>query len=284
MPVAEQVTDPCAQHGEGPVWHDGWSGLRWVDMLVGDVLIMDSVSGVIDRRHVGSVAAALRPRSRGGAIVAIERGFAVADDDISDVRRLEEIWSDPNIRMNEGSCAPDGSFFCGSMSYDEIPHAGSLYRLDPEGNVTVVFSDVTVSNGMGWSPDGSTVYYVDTPTQRIDAFDYADGTFSGRRTVVHVDPKKGAPDGLAIDSEGGLWLALWGGGAVHHYTREGTLADVIELPVPRVTSCAFGGQALDELYITTSRIGTDLDAHPEAGALFRVSDVVPGMPTLPYLG
>ncbi|MEV0945031.1 SMP-30/gluconolactonase/LRE family protein [Rhodococcus sp. NPDC049939] len=284
MTVVEQVTDPCTQHGEGPVWHSGWNGLRWVDMLVGDVLIMDSASGEISRRHVGSVAAVVRPRSRGGAIVAIERGFAIANDDISDVRPLGEIWSDTNIRMNEGSCAPDGSFFCGSMSYDETPHAGTVYRLDPEGNVTVALTDVTVSNGMGWSPDGSTVYYADTPTQRIDVFDYADGTLSGRRTLTHIDPEKGAPDGLAIDSDGGLWVAMWGGGAIHHYTRDGALADVIELPVPRVTSCTFGGPELGELYITTSRIATDLDAHPEAGALFRVPDVVPGTPTLPYLG
>ncbi|WP_218017237.1 SMP-30/gluconolactonase/LRE family protein [Rhodococcus marinonascens] len=186
--------------------------------------------------------------------------------------------------MNEGSCAPDGSFFCGSMSYDTVPGAGTLYRLDPEGKVTVALGGVTISNGIGWSPDGSTTYYVDTPTQRIDAFDYAEGILSARRTVVHVDPRKGAPDGLAIDSEGGLWVALWGGGAIHHYTCDGTLADIIELPVPRVTSCMFGGRELDELYITTSRLDTDLDAHPEAGALFRASHMVPGMPTLPYSG
>lgn len=281
MTSAEQVTDPCAHHGEGPVWHDGWGGLRWVDMLAGDVLHLDPDSGAVDRRHAGSVVAALRPRAVGGAVLALERGFAFTDDFLT-VRPLRELWSDTGIRMNEGGCAPDGSFLCGSMAYDAEPGRGALYRLDLDGNVTTALRDVTISNGLAWSPDGATAYYVDTPTQRIDAFDYVDGSLVRRRKVVRIAAEKGAPDGVTVDSEGGLWVALWGGGAVHHYSPEGTLLDVVELPVPRVTACTFGGPELDRLYITTSRVDTDITAHPEAGAVFRTSPPVPGLPTLLY--
>lgn len=281
MTSAEQVTDPCAHHGEGPVWHDGWGGLRWVDMLAGDVLHLDQGSGAVDRRHVGSVVAALRPRAVGGAVLALERGFAFTDDFVN-VRPLHELWSDTGIRMNDGGCAPDGSFFCGSMAYDAEPGRGALYRLDLDGNVTTALHDVTISNGLAWSPDGATAYFVDTPTQRIDAFDYVDGSLVRRRRVVRIAAEKGAPDGLTVDAEGGLWVALWGGGAVHHYSPEGTLLDVVDLPVPRVTACTFGGPELDRLYITTSRVDTDITAHPEAGAVFRISPPVPGLPTLLY--
>ncbi|GAB3301524.1 SMP-30/gluconolactonase/LRE family protein [Parasphingorhabdus pacifica] len=281
MTVPEQVTEPCVHHGEGPVWHPAW-GLRWVDMLAGDVLTLDTGTGAVGRRCVGSVAAALRPRTGGGAILALERGFAIADDELLDVRPLGELWSDPTIRMNEGGCAPDGSFFCGSMAYDARHGAGALHRLDRDGTVTAVLADVTISNGLAWSPDGSTAYYVDTPTQRVDAFDYECGTLSSRRTVVRIDPALGAPDGLTVDSRGDLWVALWGGGAVHHYTYRGELVDVVQVPVPRVTACTFGGPDLDQLYITTSRVDTDVAAHPEAGALFRVGQSVRGLPPLPY--
>lgn len=282
MSEVEQVTEPCAEHGEGPVWHPGWPGLRWVDMLAGDVLTLDSRTGSVDRSHVGSVVAALRPRRDGGAVLALERGFALADDTLGDVQALGELWTDPGIRMNEGGCDPDGRVYCGSMSYQATPGAGTLYRMDTERHVEPVLREVTISNGIAWSPDGSIVYYVDTPTQCVDAFDYDSGALTQRRTIIHVDAAHGSPDGLTVDSEGGIWAAMWGGGAVHHYTPHGVLADVIPVPAPRVTACTFGGPDLNELYITTSRLDTDTDAHPEAGAVFRVSLPVQGAPAAAY--
>lgn len=284
MTAVEQVTGPCAHHGEGPVWHPGWGGLRWVDMLAGDVLALADDVATPVRRHVGDVAAALRPRAGGGAVLALERGFALADDALTEIRPLAPLWTDPGVRMNEGGCAPDGSFFCGSMAYDETPGAGALYRLSPSGEVTVAVEDVTISNGLSWSPDGTTAYYVDTPTRRIDAFDHVDGMLTDRRTIVRIDPEHGSPDGLTVDAEGDLWVALWGGGAVRHYSADGRLLDVVELPVPRVTACTFGGPDLDELYITTSRVDTDFAHHPEAGSLFRLSGAARGLPPLEYRG
>ena len=159
---AEQVTDPVAYHGEGPVWSDRWGGLRWVDMLAGDVLSL-AADGTVGRRHVGDVAAALRPRRGGGAVIAVERGFALEDAD-GTLTPLDPVWSDPGVRMNEGGCDPDGRFWCGSMAYDQRPGAAALYRLDPDGAVRRVLEGVTISNGLDWSPDGSLAYYDDTAT------------------------------------------------------------------------------------------------------------------------
>jgi sugar lactone lactonase YvrE len=284
--AVDQVTDPDAEHGEGPVWHPAWPGLRWVDMLAGDVLELDQQTQRVSRHHVGRVAAALRPRADGGAILAVERGFALADARLRDVRELGELWADPGVRMNDGDCDPDGRFYCGSMAYDETPGAGSLYRLDPDGGVTVVVSGVTISNGLAWSPDGGTVYYIDTPTQRVDAFDYdpSAGELTGRRTVLRIPDDAGAPDGLTVDTEGRLWIALWGGAAVRCYQPNGRLEDQLTLPVTQVTACTFGGPDLDELYITTSRQTVPLGEQPEAGALFHTRPGARGLPARPYAG
>src|SRR5918997_631023 len=142
---AEQVTASVAYHGEGPVWSERWGGLRWVDMLAGDVLSLGE-DGAIGRRHVGEIAAAVRPRRGGGAVIGVERGFALEDPD-GTLIRLDELWSGDGVRMNEGGCDPDGRFYCGSMAYDQAPRAASLYRLDADGTVHVVLDGVTVSNG-----------------------------------------------------------------------------------------------------------------------------------------
>ncbi|TVS99834.1 SMP-30/gluconolactonase/LRE family protein [Amycolatopsis bartoniae] len=279
----EQVTDPVAEHGEGPVWHDGWPGLRYVDMLAGDVL--ELVGERVARHHVGSVAAALRPRAGGGVVLAVERGFALADESLSDIRPLPELWQDKDVRMNDGGCDPDGRFYCGSMSYQETEGRGSLYRLNADGSTELVLTGVTISNGLAWSPDGSTAYYIDTPTHRVDAFDYDTGRgLTGRRPVVEIPEEAGSPDGMTVDADGRLWVALWGGGAVRCYTPDGRLEEHVPLPVTQVTACTFGGPALDELYVTTSRQGVSEGTQPEAGALFRYRPEVRGLPALPYRG
>src|SRR5690242_16759473 len=181
----EQVTDPVAYHAEGPVWSPSWGGLRWVDMLAGDVLSLDDDGGV-RRRSVGRVAAALRPRTTGGAVIGVERGFALEDADGS-LTHLPPVWADDGVRMNEGGCDPDGRFYCGSMAYDTRPGAGSLYRLDPDGAAHTVLTGVTISNGLAWSPEGSRAYYNDTPTHRVSVFDYDAATgLTGRRTFAEI--------------------------------------------------------------------------------------------------
>lgn len=278
--IVEQVTEPLAYHGEGPVWSDRWGGLRWLDMLAGDVLAL-KVTGSVVRRHVGDVVAAIRPRQGGGAVIAVERGFALEDTD-GTITWWDPLWSDPQHRMNEGGCDPDGRFYSGSLAYDLRKGAGSVYRLDPDGSVSVVIEQVTISNGLEWSPDGTLAYYVDTATDRIDVFDYdRDRGLTGRRPFADAP---GQPDGLAVDSEGGVWVALYGGGSVRRFSPDGLLDDVVELPVTRATACTFGGPHLNQLYITTSSEGLEPDDDPQAGALFVCEPGVRGIPAREFGG
>jgi sugar lactone lactonase YvrE len=277
---AERLTGPVAHHAEGPVWSDRWGGLRWVDMLAGDVLSLAG-DGTVGRRHVDAIAAVVRPRTGGGAVIGVERGFVLEDADGS-LTPLEPVWTDPGIRMNEGGCDPDGRFYCGSMAYDQAEGAASLYRLDADRTVHRVLGSVTVSNGLEWSPDGSLAYYDDTGTHRTDVFDYsADTGLTGRRPFVRFGEDE-SPDGLTVDAEGGVWVALFGGGAVHRYTADGRLDAVVEVPTPQVTACTFGGPGLDQLFITTSAEGREGD--PVAGSLFLADVGVAGLPVREFAG
>jgi sugar lactone lactonase YvrE len=277
---AERVTDAVAYHGEGPVWSERWGGLRWVDMFAGDVLSLGR-DGTVTRRHVGEIAAAVRPRRRGGAVLGVERGFALEDPDGA-VEALPGLWTDRGVRMNEGGCDPDGRFYCGSMAYARTPGAASLYRLDPDLSVHVVLEGVTISNGIEWSPDGSLAYYNDTETHQVSVFDYdAASGLTGRRVFAEVD---GRPDGLTVDSEGGVWVALSDRGVVQRHAPDGELVEVVDVPARKVTACTFGGGALDELFITTSQEGLAPGDDPSAGSLFRADPGVKGLPAREFDG
>lgn len=280
---AEQITEPVAYHGEGPVWSGRWGGLRFVDMLAGDILSL-SDDGSVDRRHVADVAAAIRPRSKGGTVIGIERGFALENPD-GTLIRLDELWTNDQVRMNEGSCDPDGRFYCGSMSRDKRPGAGALYRLDPDLSVRVVLPDVTISNGLEWTKDGSRAYYNDTATYSVSVFDYdSQAGLINRRVFVDLSAEGKRPDGLTVDEQDGVWVALSNGSAVRGYTAEGVLAEVIEVPVKKVTACTFGGPQLDRLFITTSREGVDASTDPLAGSLFQAIVGVRGVPAREFAG
>ncbi len=170
------------------------------------------------------------------------------------------------------------------MAYDQAPGAAALHRLDADGAVHRVLEGITVSNGLEWSPDGSLAYYDDTATHRTDVFDYdREAGLTGRRPFVRfADDQR--PDGLTVDAEGGVWIAFYGGGAVHRYGPEGRLEAVVEVPTAKTTACAFGGPGLDELFITTSREGLDPDDDPAAGSLFRVDAGVRGLPVREFAG
>jgi sugar lactone lactonase YvrE len=253
-------------------------------MLAGDILHLTG-SGAIERWPVGRVAAAFRPRAGGGVVIATERELVVADEAGGPLRSLAEVFTDPAIRFNEGGCDPSGNFIVGTMAYDETPGAGTVYRLSPDGSVDVVLSGVTISNGLAWTADGTTAYYNDTRTQRVDAFSWdAERGLHDRRPFVRIDPADGSPDGLTVDAEGGVWTALWGGSAVRHYDAAGRLDEVIELPVPQVSACTLGGDRLDRLFITTSRDGEDEAKYPSAGSVFVAAVDTPGLPVLAYAG
>jgi len=281
---AERLTAPCTFHGEGPFWDTVNDRLLLVDMLAGAVVAVQA-DGSTERRNVAGVAAAIRARRRGGYVLAAENRFVLLGPDLTEDRQLAPVFTDPQIRMNDGGCDPQGRFYCGTMAYDETPRAGTLYRLDPDGNVEVVLREVTISNGLQWNRAGDTVFYVDTPTGRVDSFtfDPGSGAFSDRRAFAEISGG-GSPDGMAIDEEDGLWVALWGGSAVHRYDASGRLDLVVDLPVSNVTACAFGGPELRTLFITTSRQGLGPADQPEAGAVFRYEAGVRGAPQHPYAG
>lgn len=280
---AEQLTDPIVDHGEGPVYSARWQGPRWVDMLAGDILELRPDSTVA-RQHIGTVAAVIRPRRGGGHVIAGERGLLLAEDDALDapVTALPEVWSDPGVRMNEGGCDPAGNLYLGSMAYDARPGGGNLYRFGPDHAPEVAVGAVTISNGLDWSPDETHAYYVDNG--RIYLFDWAaDSGLRNQRPFVEIEGG-GRADGLTVDAEGGVWTALFGGSAVHRYSPEGRLDEVIEVPARKVTAVSFAGPDLDQLIITTSRHGLDPGDDPPAGALFGARPYVRGRPVREYAG
>jgi sugar lactone lactonase YvrE len=281
--IASQVTDPVAFHGEGPFWDVSRERLLFVDMLAGAVVSLEH--GEVARYPVASVAAVIRARAGGGYLFAVERGFVLADADLRPIDVLPEVFSSPQLRMNEGGCDPQGRFYCGSMAYAETPGAGTLYRLDADLSVHTVLPSVSISNGLQWSADGSRVFYNDSPSGRIDVFDFDGSTaeFSNRRVFAAI-PDSGIPDGMAIDSEDGVWVALWGGSKVQHYDAGGHLVEIIELPVTNVTACTFGGKDLTTLYITTSRLGIAEGTQPLAGSVFSVEAGVRGAVPFAFTG
>lgn len=281
--AVELFVGPECFHAEGPVWIPAAGGLCWVDMMVGDILRRNDFG--VDRWHVGTVAAMLRPRSGGGLVIALEHDVVAAGAFGGALTSVARVLTDPEIRLNEGGSDPDGNLLIGSMAYDEGPGRGGLYRVSPVGEVETVVDAVTISNGLAWTADGSTAYYADTPTGRIDIFDWTTELgLHSRRALVGIDPSVGYPDGLTVDADGGIWVALWSGHAVHRYLPDGTLDRVVELPVSQVTACTFGGPDLDQLYVTTSAKEVDRAAEPLAGSVF-VADVgVRGLPARPFAG
>jgi sugar lactone lactonase YvrE len=280
---AAQVTQVCTDHGEGAVWASQWGGLRFVDMMAGDVLSLQA-DGRVTRQSVGDVAACLRPRTGGGMVVGRERGFALFGPD-GELDWSVELWSTPDVRMNDGACDPDGRFWCGSMAYDQSHGAGSLYRLDPDRSTTLVQPGLTIPNGLGFSPDGALAYHTDSPTGRITVYHYdrGQGLHAGR-PFVEIDADDGVPDGLTVDADGNVWTAVYNGGQVRCYAASGELVEVVQVPARQTTSCTFGGPDLRDLYITTSREGMGDSAEPGAGALFVARGLSVGQPVLPFAG
>ncbi|NEB79555.1 SMP-30/gluconolactonase/LRE family protein [Streptomyces sp. SID14478] len=251
--------------GEGPTWDPAAGRLVWVDILGSRVHTYEPGSGrrtvLATEQHVG----AAKPRTDGGLVVNLRDGVAsYAPDGTFSWLHREPV---PGRRGNDAAVAPDGALWAGSMAYDETPGGGNLLRVAPDGTTTEILDDVTVSNGTGWSPDGTLMYYVDTPTRRIDVFDVEGERVGGRRELATVEEGAGFPDGLTVDAEGCVWVALWDGGALRRYTPSGTLDRTVLLPVRRPTACAFGGPGLTDLYISTAHVGLNAPTPLEGSLL-----------------
>ncbi|QUT05758.1 SMP-30/gluconolactonase/LRE family protein [Sphingobium phenoxybenzoativorans] len=285
----EVVADIGNDLGEGPIWDDVTGTLVFVDSNVGRVHRFDPATGGVSHVDVGPVIGAAIPRRSGGMVASsIDGLLAVAST--GDTRLLVPIEQDkPNHRMNDAKCDSRGRLLSGTLSMPFERGASALYRVDPDLSLHHVLPGVTVSNGIAWSPDETRLYYVDTSTRGIDCFDYdiETGEISGRRRFVDVDRADGFPDGITVDAEGHVWLALYKGGKVNRYDPAGRLVGQVTLPVTCVTSCNFGGEGLKDLYITTARHGLseeELAGQPHAGALFRCRPGVSGLPSYFFAG
>jgi sugar lactone lactonase YvrE len=289
LPAPTVLYQHDALIGEGPVWDPRIGKLVWVDIANRHVFSTDPVSGSTVRRELEVAVGVVLPRASGGYVAALQDGF-YALPDVGEPELIAHVEAgNPATRFNDGEIDPQGRFWAGTMGWDAEPGQGSLYRLDPGGQVTRMVEDVTISNGLGWSPDGGIMYYADTHTHRIDRFDFdpVNGDISNRREFVTIRDGGGRPDGLTVDSEGAVWVATWPGYGVHRYLPDGTLDAIIPLPVSNVSSVELGGPDLREAFITTASELLSAEEHaaqPLAGSLFHARVDVPGLPRVPYAG
>jgi sugar lactone lactonase YvrE len=278
----DTVCDVSADLGEGPYWDAESKTLLWVDIWAGLLHRTDTVTGDTQTTDVGAPTSLVLPAAGGGVVLARNSELILLD--ATGGERVIASTADPEgIRFNDGSVDPDGRVFVGSMDNEEKDALGQLYRLEPDGTLAALVTLITISNGIAWSPSGDLMYYVDSPTKRIDVFTYhpAVGGLADRRQLADMSDAVGVPDGLTVDAEGYVWVADNGGGALRRYAPSGVLDAVLPLPVSKPTSCAFGGDGLRELFITTARRGlsdAELEAQPLAGRLLRFTPGVAGLP------
>jgi sugar lactone lactonase YvrE len=279
---------PAAQLGEGPRWDDATQTLLWVDIPAKLVHRYDPATGTNNSRPVADVVSLALPRRRGGVVIGLPDGLHLLDGESSPLlAAIEPQRSD--TRTNDGACDAAGRLWVGTMARDERSPVASLYRVDADLGVTTMLSETTISNGLGWSPDGTRFYFIDSPTRRVDVFDCdpETGALEDRRPLAAVEVEGAVPDGMAVDAEGCLWVALHGGWGLNRYSPDGELLQEVHLPIARVTSCCFGGPQLSDLYVTTRREGlsaADAAAQPLAGALLRLDPGVAGLPTNAFAG
>ena len=275
--------------GEGPRWDAAMRRLLWVDIDAGALHLFDPASGDDRAILLGNRIGAAAPAQGGGVLVALADRLAVVDLGDESVDTLVEIPHGEGMRMNDGACDPAGRFWVGSMALDYAPGAGALYRYSSDGGLDRVLGDVTISNGLGWSPDGGTMYYIDSMAYRVDVFDFevSTGAISGRRPLIVIERGAGIPDGLAVDDDGGIWVALWGRGAVRRYAPDGALDRVLAVPADKVTACCFGGDDGRSLYVTTASVDLSVEQRrrqPLAGGVFVTEVDVSGPPAQPFAG
>jgi sugar lactone lactonase YvrE len=282
----EAVLQAHAKVAEGPTWDARTNTLVWVDIMANAVHVFDPATGQDRAVDVGQPVGAAGLREGGGLVLALRDGLGLLGPQLNDLRMIAPVEADnPKNRFNDGKCDAAGRFWAGTMGFQPSPGTGTLYRLDfvdSDFRVTRALADVTLSNGLDWTADNRTMYYVDSPTQGIDAFDFdlSSGSLTNRRRLISVPAAEGLPDGMTVDADGGIWLALHGSGTVRRYLPSGEVDRVIRLPGAKlITSCAFGGADLGDLYITSMTYGfsaQELADQPNAGSIFRCRPGVKG--------
>ncbi len=279
----ELLLDAKASLGEGPAWDAKTQTLYWVDILEKRVYAGTKILAQLDD-YIGCLA----PRKNGNLVLGTRSGFADLNVDTGQLTVLASLDSElPTNRINDGKCDPAGRFLAGTMDMNETDPNGALYSFDGK-QITRLLDGITISNGLAWSPDHKTFYYIDTPTREVKAFDYdlSTGQIANPRVAIHVPDSLGWPDGMTSDADGNLWIALWGGAQVTKWNpNAGKLLEQIAVPALHTSACVFGGKDMNELHITSARKGmseADLKKFPLSGGLFKVVTDVTGMPTFKF--
>ena len=272
--------------GEGPVWNHQTQELLWVDIEGLKVHVYTPATQKNRTFPTPSKVGTIVPMEDSLAVIALEDGIYTINTHTGEIQLFKSLEADiPTNRFNDGKCDPMGRLWVGSMHLPQTEANGKLYSIDAQKNVKQRLENITISNGIVWTKDHKTMYYIDTPTGVIRAFDYEaeTGNISNERVAVKVPETLGFPDGMAIDENDQLWVGLWNGDAVAHFDPiAGELIKKIEVPAHNVTACAFGGPNLDTLYITTAHVDMNPEEtakYPDAGSIFKVVPGVKGIPS-----
>ncbi|MFT5222541.1 MAG: sugar lactone lactonase YvrE [Glaciecola sp.] len=283
--VTEELTPawvggPMSELAEGPRWHAGQ--LTWVDITAGALHTHDPSKGTFATQYVPDTLGMVAPRENGGWLLAIGAQIVLRDPDGHD--RVLATLGDADMRCNDGVCGPDGALYVGTVHRTNPEHQGIFVRVEGDGTVEPILEGLGISNGIGFSPDGSLAYYVDSLDRRVDVLDLRDGT---RDPLIAINEEGCLPDGLAVDAEGAIWVAIYAGGQVRRHLPDGRLDRVVHLPTSQVTAVTFGGADLSDLYITTARehLGPqERVAQPLAGGVFRIAGAGRGLPVQAFAG
>ncbi|MCP2044165.1 SMP-30/gluconolactonase/LRE family protein [Pontibacter sp. HSC-36F09] len=281
---AELVLDAKATLGEGAIWHPSEKRLYWVDIEGRELHLFDPTTDENKAWPVGERVGTVVPVVNGGALVALQNGVHFINTETGELSFVANPLERDDIRFNDGKCDPAGRFWVGTMALDSREGAAALYLMEHDGQMTQVLENLSVSNGLVWTADKQHMYLIDTPTRKVQryTYDHEAGTIRKERDAIAIPEHEGKPDGMTIDEKGRLWIALYGGGGVGCWDPEtGEMLLKVTVPAPHTTSCAFGGERLDTLYITTARDGLDneqLHQYPLSGGVFALRPDAKGVP------
>lgn len=288
--TADLILDTKSDLGEGPVWSVEDQVLYWVDIHEGDVHIYNPADGSDRVINTGKQCGTVVRRASGGLMVALEDGFASLDPATGEVQHICNPETKPDMRWNDGKCDPGGRFWAGSLGAAESEPIGTLWALEADMSTSAKIESLTIPSGIVWTSDQKTMYYIDTPTMTVDAYDYdvETGNITNRRVAVTVAEEDGWPDGMTIDAEDMIWVAHWGGARVNRYNpATGEKIQQVDVPSPQTTAPALGGPDLTHMYITSASHGLDeetLAKYPHAGGVFMIEVDVPGVPANNFAG
>ena len=274
-------SDHTCELGEGPFWDSIKNRLLWVDIIKKNIISQSMESSNVDSIEVDGIPGCAVLSSDGGLVVGIDNNISLINNE-GGVEKLAGTKEGEGLRFNDGKCDCSGRFWIGSMDRKEKQKIGSLYSWNPIEGLVNREQGITVSNGMGWSPDNSLFYYIDSPTREVSVYDFDlfTGDIKNKRTFISFNEEDGFPDGMTIDNEGRLWIAFWGGSKIMCVNPDSkAVEEVVSFPVSKITSCAFGGEKMDQLFITSAKVQVNEDDEPMAGKTFLLTLGVTGSPS-----